>query len=46
MINMKISLSEEIEDINKYWYLNLNADNKINSADLAQLRKMLLEIEN
>ncbi len=46
MINMKISLSEGIEDINKYWYLNLNADNKINSADLAQLRKMLLEIEN
>lgn len=46
IINMKISLSEEIEDINKYWYLNLNADNKINSADLAQLRKMLLEIEN
>ncbi len=46
LINMKISLSEGIEDINKYWYLNLNADNKINSADLAQLRKMLLEIEN
>ncbi len=46
IINMKISLSEGIEDINKYWYLNLNADNKINSADLTQLRKMLLEIEN
>ena len=46
MINMKISLSEGIEDINKYWYLNLNADNKINSADLIQLRKKLLEIEN
>lgn len=46
IINMKISLSEGIEDINKYWYLNLNADNKINSADLIQLRKKLLEIEN
>ena len=46
IINMKISLSEGIEDINKYWYLNLNADNKINSADLAQLRKMLLGIKN
>lgn len=46
IINMKISLSEGIEDINKYWYLNLNADNKINSADLIQLRKMLLGIKN
>lgn len=46
IINMKISLSEGISDINQYWYLDLNADNKINSADLAQLRKMLLGIKN
>ncbi len=46
IINMKISLSEGIEDINQYRYLDLNADNKINSADLAQLRIMLLGIKN
>ena len=46
IVNMKIWLSEEITDINQCWYLDLNADNKINSADLIQLRKMLLEIEN
>lgn len=46
IVNMKIWLSEEITDIKQCRYLDLNADNKINSADLIQLRKMLLEIEN
>ncbi len=46
IVNMKIWLSEEITDINQCWYLDLNADNKINSADLIQLRKMLLGIKN
>ncbi len=46
IVNMKIRLSEEITDINQCWYLDLNADNKINSADLIQLRKMLLGIKN
>ena len=46
IVNMKIRLSEEITDINQCLYLDLNADNKINSADLIQLRKMLLGIKN
>lgn len=46
IVNMKIWLSEEITDINQCLYLDLNADNKINSADLIQLRKMLLGIKN